>query len=176
MSFRRRGAMPHDLKEMDGKWMTLTAMTTAAAGDRDRAMMALEFGRTPTLSSSSWRRTGGGGGGGTRRGLNDNDHRINNRPPSRMLIGVLMPAVRYHTNLDFLGINLPPSLRDARTDHPGRFDDALYFDCKLLDVATDLLPLEDRFDDDGGGKTKPSIIVDDEMYRIVKLRRGTVVP
>jgi hypothetical protein len=49
--------MPHDLKEMEGQlrelgeWMTLTAMTTAAAGDYNRGTMASEFGRTPTLSS-----------------------------------------------------------------------------------------------------------------------------
>jgi hypothetical protein len=32
------------------------------------------------------------------------------------------------------------------------------------------------FDDDGGGETKPAIIVDGKRYRVVKLRRGAVVP
>jgi hypothetical protein len=32
------------------------------------------------------------------------------------------------------------------------------------------------FDDDGGGETKLAIIVNGEMYRIVELRRGAVVP
>jgi hypothetical protein len=32
------------------------------------------------------------------------------------------------------------------------------------------------FDDDGGGKTKPAVIVDGETYRVVELRRGAVVP
>ncbi len=33
-----------------------------------------------------------------------------------------------------------------------------------------------RLDDDGGGETKPAIIVDGKMYRIVELRWGAVVP
>ncbi len=65
-----------------------------------------------------------------------------------------MPVVCYCTNSDFPGINLPPLLRDARTDHPGRFNDASYSECKLLDVTTVLVPWEDWFDDDGGGETK----------------------
>jgi hypothetical protein len=84
-SSRRRDAVPHDLEEMEGQlrelgeWMTLTAMTTAAAGDRDWGTMASEFGRTPTLSSLSWTRTVGGGGGGTRCGSNERDRRIDDR-------------------------------------------------------------------------------------------------
>jgi hypothetical protein len=152
--------------------MTLTATTTAAAGDCDRGMMASEFGRTLTLSSLSWTRTGGGGGGGTQHGSNNDNHRIDNRPPPRMLVGVPMPFVHYRTNLDFPGIKLPPSLRDARTDHPGRFDNASYSKCKLLDVTTVLVPWED----DGGGETKPAVIVDGETYYVVELRRGAVVP
>jgi hypothetical protein len=35
---------------------------------------------------------------------------------------------------------------------------------------------EYRFDNDGGGKTNPAVIVDGETYRVVKLRRGAVVP
>jgi hypothetical protein len=60
--------MPHNLNEMEGQrwelgeWMTLMATTTAAAGDSDQGTMASEFGRTPTLSSSSWTRTGDGRG------------------------------------------------------------------------------------------------------------------
>ena len=121
--------------------MTLTATTKAAAGDRDWGMMASEFGRTPTLSS--WTRPVGGGGGGTRRGSNDDDHCIDNCLPPRMLVGVPMPVVRYCTNSDFTGINLPPLLRDARTDHPGRFNNASYSECKLLNVTTVLVPWED---------------------------------
>jgi hypothetical protein len=34
----------------------------------------------------------------------------------------------------------------------------------------------DWFDDDGGGETKPAVIIDGETYRIVELRRGLVVP
>jgi hypothetical protein len=120
--------------------MTLTVTTTAAAGDRNRGMMASGFGRTPTLSSLSWTRTRGGGGGSTWRGSNDDDRSIDNRLPP---IGVPMPVVRYRTNLDFPGINLPPLLRDARADHPRRFNDALYSKCKLLDVTTVLVPWED---------------------------------
>jgi hypothetical protein len=116
--------------------MTLTATTTAAAGDPYRGRMASEFRRTPTLSSSSWTRTVGLGGGGTRRGSNDNDRCIDNRPPPRMLVGVPMPILRYRTNSDFPGIDLPPSLRDARADHHGRFDDASYSEWEFLDVAT----------------------------------------
>ncbi len=84
--------MPHDLEEMEGqlrelgKWMMLTAMTTAAAGDCDRGTMASN--RTTTI------------------------------------------------------------------------------------VAL----MIDRFDDDGGGETKPAVIIDGETYRIVELRRGAVVP
>jgi hypothetical protein len=178
----RRNAVPHDLKEMEGQlwelgeWMTLTAMTTAAAGDRDWGTMASEFGRTPKLSSLLWTRTVGVGGGGTRRESNDDNHCIDNRPPPRMLVGVPMPVVRYRTNSDFLGIDLPPSLRDARADHPGRFNDALYSECKFLDVAKVLVLWEYRFNDDGGGKTKPAVIIDGKTYRVVKLRRGAVVP
>jgi hypothetical protein len=152
--------VPHDLKEMEeqrlelGEWMTLTATTTAAAGDRNWGMMASEFGRTPMLSSLSWTRTVGGGSRGTRRGSNEDDHRIDDRLPPRMLVGVPMPVVRYCTNSDFPGINLPPSLRDARADHPRRFNDASYSECKLLDVTRVLVPWEDRFDDDGEGETK----------------------
>jgi hypothetical protein len=77
--------VPHDLEEMEGQlrelgeWMMLTVMTTAAAGYRDRGTTASEFGRTPTLSSSSWTRTVEGGGGVTRRGSNDDDRRIEDR-------------------------------------------------------------------------------------------------
>jgi hypothetical protein len=88
--------------------MTLTARTTAATGDHDRGMMATEFGRMPMLSSLT--RTRGGGGGGTRHGSNDNNYRIDDCQPPRMLVGMPMPVVRYHTNLDFPGINLPPLL------------------------------------------------------------------
>ncbi len=174
--------MPHDLEEIEGqlrelgKWMTLTAMMTATAGDRDRGTMALEFGRMPTLSSLSWTRTVGGEDGGTRCGSNDDDRRIDDRPPPRMLVGVSMPVVRHRTNSDFPGIDLPPSLRDARADHPGWFNYASYSQCKFLDVATVLVPWEYRFDDDGGGETKPAVIVDGETYCVVKLRRGAVVP
>ncbi len=87
-----------------------------------------------------------------------------------------MPVVRYRTNLDFPGIDLPPSLRDARADHPGRFDDASYSECKFLDVATFLVLWEYRFDDDGGGKIKPAVVVDGKTYRVIELRRGAVVP
>ena len=152
--------MPHDLKEMEeqrqelGEWMTLTATTTAAARDLNWGMMASEFGRTPMLSSLSWTRTMGGGSRGMRRGSNDDDHRIDDHLPPRMLVNVPMPVVRYCTNSDFPGINLPPSLRDARADHPGWFNDASYSECKLLDVTRVLVPWEDWFDDDGGGKTK----------------------
>ncbi len=155
--------MPHDLEEMEGQlrelgeWMTLTATTTAVAGDCDRGTMASEFRRMPTLSSSSWTRTVGGGGGGTRRGSNDDDRRIDDRLPPRMLVGVPMPVVRYRTNSDFPGIDLPPSLRDARADHPRRFDDASYSECEFLDVAPILVPWEYRFDDDGGARqSRPS--------------------
>jgi hypothetical protein len=34
----------------------------------------------------------------------------------------------------------------------------------------------DLFDDDGGGETKPAVIVYGKTYRIVELRRGAVVP
>ncbi len=34
----------------------------------------------------------------------------------------------------------------------------------------------DLFDNDGGGKTKPAIIVNGKTYRIVELRWGAVVP
>ena len=50
----------------------------------------------------------GGGSRGTRRGLNDDDRRIDDRPPPRMLVSVPMPIVCYRTNSDFPGINLPP--------------------------------------------------------------------
>jgi hypothetical protein len=156
--------------------MMLTATTTAAAGDRDRGTMASEFGRMPTLSSSSWTRTVGGGGGGTRRGSNDYDFRIDDRPPPRMLVGVPMTIARYRTNSDFPGIDLPPSLWDARADHPGRFDDASYSECEVLDVVTVLVPWEYWLDDDRGGETKPAIIIDGKTYRVVELRRGAVVP
>ncbi len=63
-----------------------------------------------------------------------------------------MPVVRYRTNSDFPGINLPPSQRDVRADHPGRFNDASYSKCKFLDVAAVLVPWEDWFDDDGGSR------------------------
>ncbi len=156
--------------------MTLTAMKTAVAGDRNRGTMASEFGQTPTLSSSSWTRTVGGGGGGTRRGLNDDNYCINDPLPLRMLVGVPMPVMRYRTNSDFPGTDLPPSLWYARADHPRRFDDASYSECKLLDVATVLVPWEYWFDDEGGGETKTAVIVDGKTYRIVKLRQGAVVP
>jgi hypothetical protein len=135
--------------------MKLTATTMAAAGDCNQGMMVSEFGWTQTLSLSSWMRTGGGGGGGTQRGSNNNNRCIDDCPPPRMLVGMPMPVVRYRTDSDFPGINLPPSLRDARADHPGRFNEVLYSECKLLDVATVLEPWEDWFDNDGGGKTKP---------------------
>jgi hypothetical protein len=32
------------------------------------------------------------------------------------------------------------------------------------------------FNDDGGGETKPAVIVDGETYRVVEMRRGVVVP
>jgi hypothetical protein len=162
-------------EEMEGEWMTLTAMT-AATGDPDRGMMALVFGWTLTLSSSLWTRTRGGGGRGTRRGSNEDDCHIDDRPPPRMLVGVPMPVVRYCTNSDFPGINLPPLLQDARADHPRRFNDASYSECELLDVTTVLVPWEDQFDDDGGGETKPAVILDGETYRVVELRWGAVVP
>jgi hypothetical protein len=111
-----------------------------------------------------------------RRGLNDDDHRIDNRPPPSMLVGVPMPVVHYRTNLDFPGINLPPSLWDARADHPGRFDNASYSKCKFLDVTTVLVLWEYWFNDDRGGKTKPAVILNSEAYRVVELRRGAVVP
>ncbi len=79
-------------------------------------------------------------------------------------------------NLDFPGINLPSLLQDARADHPGRFNDASYSEYEFLDVATVLVLWEYWFDNDGGGKTKPAVIVDGETYRIVELRRGAVVP
>jgi hypothetical protein len=46
-----------------------------------------------------------------------------------------------------------------------------------VDQMTRIVALTiDLFDDDGGGKTKLAVIVDGETYRIVKLRRGAVVP
>ncbi len=68
-----------------------------------------------------------------------------------------MPVVPYRTNSDFLGIDLPPSLQDARADHPGRFDDASYSEYEFLDVAMVLVLWEYRFDDDGGARqSRPS--------------------
>jgi hypothetical protein len=172
----------HDLKEMEGqlwelgKWMTLMATTTAAAGDCNWGTMASEFGKTPTLLSLSWTRTIGVGGGGTRRGSNDNNRRIDNRPPPRMLVGMPMPVVRYPTNSDFPGINLPPLLQDGWADHTGRFNNASYSKCKFLDVVMVLVLWEYPFNDDGGGKTKPAVIVDGETYRVNELRQGAVVP
>ncbi len=87
-----------------------------------------------------------------------------------------MPVVRYRTNSDFPGINLPPLLRDARADYPGRFNYASYSKCKFLDVVRVLVLWEYQFNNDGGGKTKPSVIVDGETYCILELRRGAVVP
>ncbi len=174
--------MPHDLKEMEGQlwelgeWVTLTATTMAAAGDPDRGTMASEFGRTPTLSSSLWTKAVGGGGGGTQRGSNNDNRCIDNRPPLMMLVSVPMTVVRYRTSSDFPGIYLPPLLQDTRADHPGRFDDASYSEYKFLGVATLLVLWEYWFDDDGGGKTKPAVIVDGKTYRVVELRWGAVVP
>ncbi len=46
-----------------------------------------------------------------------------------------------------------------------------------MDRTTTIVALTiDRFDDDGGGETKPAVIVDGETYRVVELRRGAVVP
>jgi hypothetical protein len=84
-----------------------------------------------------------------------------------------MPVMRYHTNSDFPGIDL---CNNVRADYPRRFDNASYSECKLLDVAMVLVPWEYRFNNKGGGDTKPAIIVDSKTYRIVKLRRGVVVP
>jgi hypothetical protein len=111
-----------------------------------------------------------------RHGSNYNDHHIDDCPPPRMLVGMPMPIVRYRTNSDFPGINLPPLLRDARANHPGRFDNASYLECKFLDVTMVLVPWEDQFDDERGGETKPAVIADGETYRAVELRRGAVVP
>jgi hypothetical protein len=111
-----------------------------------------------------------------RHGLNKDNRCIGNHLPPRMLVGVPMPVMRYRTNSDFPEIDLPPLLWDARADHPGRFDDSSYSECKLLDVPTVLVPWEYQFDDDGGCETKPAVIVDGKTYRIVKLRHGAVVP
>ncbi len=46
-----------------------------------------------------------------------------------------------------------------------------------MDRTTTIVALTiDLFDDDGGGETKPAVIVDGETYRVVELRRGAVVP
>jgi hypothetical protein len=46
-----------------------------------------------------------------------------------------------------------------------------------VDQTTTIVALIiDLFDDDGGGKTKPTVIIDGETYRIIKLRPGAVVP
>ena len=46
-----------------------------------------------------------------------------------------------------------------------------------MDRTTTFVALTiDLFDDDGGGETKPAVIVDGETYRVVELRRGAVVP
>ncbi len=46
-----------------------------------------------------------------------------------------------------------------------------------VDRTTTIIALTiDRFDNDGGGKTKPAVIVDGETYHVVELRRGVVVP
>jgi hypothetical protein len=42
-----------------------------------------------------------------------------------------------------------------------------------VDQTTTIVALTiDLFDNDGGGETKPAVIVDGEMYRVVELRRG----
>ncbi len=44
-------------------------------------------------------------------------------------------------------------------------------------IRTTIIALTiDWFDDDGGGKTKPAVIIDGETYCVVKLRQGAVVP
>jgi hypothetical protein len=46
-----------------------------------------------------------------------------------------------------------------------------------VDRTTTIIALTiNWFDDDGGGETKPAVIINGETYRIVKLRRGAVVP
>jgi hypothetical protein len=43
-------------------------------------------------------------------------------------------------------------------------------------MATIVALTINRFDNDGGGETKPAVIVDGKTYRVVDLRRGAVVP
>ncbi len=46
-----------------------------------------------------------------------------------------------------------------------------------MDRMTTIVALTiDQFDNDGGGETKTAVIIDGERYRVVKLRRGAVVP
>ncbi len=46
-----------------------------------------------------------------------------------------------------------------------------------MDQTTTIVVLTiDWFDNDGGGKTKPDVIVDGETFRIVELRQWAVVP
>jgi hypothetical protein len=46
-----------------------------------------------------------------------------------------------------------------------------------MDRTTMIVALTiDWFDDDGGGKTKPAVIINSETYHVVELRRGAVVP
>jgi hypothetical protein len=46
-----------------------------------------------------------------------------------------------------------------------------------MDRKTTIVALTiDLFDNDGGGETKPAVIVNGETYRVVELRRGAVVP